>query len=371
MSARRRWAWPLVPVYGAALAAKDAMRAAGLVRERRLAWPVISIGSVSAGGAGKTPVAIALGRLLKSRGWVVDVLSRGYGRSGTGVERVDSEAEDAAHRFGDEPVVIAERTGLPVWVGASRFAAGRAAERRAEVDANKSAAQWDADGESDDAEKLPLCAHILDDGLQHRSLTRQFELVLVTAEDLQDTLLPAGNLREPLTALRRADAFAVREEEIENVAERLRTLAGRDVPVWTLRRTLRFPAPLGVFGAGLRPLAFCALARPENFASMLAGAGCGVVDTVVFPDHHRYTDEDMAFLLRIAQQLQATGLVTTEKDAVKLSPGMRSRLETEIGPLVVVRLDVSFVFEAPVVRALEKRLRAVAAGDEPVEARVR
>ena len=116
MSARRPWAWPLVPVYRAALAVKDALRG----QAKRLQWPVVSVGSLSAGGAGKTPVVIALALLLKERGWTVDVLSRGYGRAGSGVEMVaatvekqilrsaqdDNSSSDAA-QFGDEPVVMA------------------------------------------------------------------------------------------------------------------------------------------------------------------------------------------------------------------------------------------------------------------------
>ncbi len=371
MSVRRPWAWPLVPLYGAALAAKDAMRAAGVLKQRRLRWPVISIGSVSAGGAGKTPVAIAVAKLLRERGWSVDVLSRGYRRAGSGVERADATAEDAAHRFGDEPMVIAERVGVPVWVGANRYAAGRAAEGRTSCDARASGPGSAESPEEGEEDPTPVCAHILDDGLQHRELARQFDLVLATEADLDDTLLPAGNLREPLSALRRADALAVREDELEVVSKRLRTICGPDVPIWTVRRTLRFPAPLGIFGAGLRPLAFCALARPENFAAMLAKAGCGVVDTVIFPDHHRYESRDVQLLIRVAKQMQATGLVTTEKDAVKLSPAMRTQLEAEVGSVVVVQLDVTFVYESPVVRALEKRLRTVRAEDGELEERVR
>ncbi len=138
MTARRSWAQPLVPLYRGALWCKDRLRSAGWVRTRRLQWPVVSVGSLSAGGAGKTPVVIALAGLLQEAGWTVSVLSRGYGRSGRGVERVSPGAQDAARRFGDEPVLIAERTGLPVWVGADRYAAreasrgggGRATARR-------------------------------------------------------------------------------------------------------------------------------------------------------------------------------------------------------------------------------------------------
>ena len=361
----------MVPAYGAALAAKDAMRAAGLWKERRLRWPVISIGSVSAGGAGKTPVAISIAKLLGERGWTVDVLSRGYGRAGGGVNRVDPRAEDAAHRFGDEPVVIAERAGVPVWVAGSRYAAGRAAESRTSCEVSDAEGRPVESPEDDDEPTTPVCAHILDDGLQHRELARQFDLVLATEADLRDALLPAGNLREPLSALRRADALAVREEELEEVSPQLRTICGPDVPIWTIRRALRFPAPLGIFGAGLRPLAFCALARPENFAAMLAKAGCGVVDTVILPDHHRYGPGEMTVLIRVAKGMQATGLVTTEKDAVKLSPAMRAQLEAEVGPVMVVALEVNFVYESPVVRALEKRLRTAHAENGRLAERVR
>ncbi len=393
MNAHRPWARPLVPVYGAALAAKELLRAAGLVRERRLRWPVISVGSVSAGGAGKTPLTIALANLLSGRGWRVDVLSRGYRRAGRGVERVDLGIPDPAQRFGDEPTLIAQRTAVPVWVGADRFRAGSAAEQaetspastgreegsqkaesRGKTVADRrlsrerrevSGAEFSADSAADNGE-VPLTqetprAHLLDDGLQHRALARDFELVVVTAEDLVDGLLPAGNLREPLTALRRAQAVAVREDELPVVERRLRGLLQKDVPLWTVRRTLRFPAPLGVFGAGLRPLAFCALARPESFAVMLAKAGCGVVDTVMFPDHHRYDGRDTAELIRLAKEMHATGFVTTEKDAVKLSPALCQALEEAVGPLMVVALDAAFVYESPVMRLLESRLRAVAA----------
>ena len=365
MTARRRWAWPLVPAYSAALAAEDALRALGFPAVHRLAWPVISVGSVSVGGAGKTPVVIALARLLAQRGWTVDVLSRGFGRSGDAVERVDPQQTDAAQRFGDEPVLIAERTGVPVWVGAKRYLAGMAAER---VFADQSPAQQ-TPSEPEANGNLPSRVHLLDDGFQHRSLHRQFDLVLITEGDLRDTLLPAGNLREPLAALRRADAFAVREEELEAVSGQLRRLGRPEVPVWTLRRALRFPVPLGVFGAGLRPLAFCGIARPESFAAMLTTAGCGLVDTVIFPDHHRYEETDFTLLTRTAKEMHATGFITTEKDAVKIAPAVRARLEAEIGPVMVVRLDVQFVYESPVVRTLESRLRAVDDSGSQIEAR--
>ena len=169
---------------------------------QRLAWPVVSVGSISAGGAGKTPVVIALAEMFAARGWSVDVLSRGYGRVGRGVERVVLSEGDDASRFGDEPVLIARRTAVPVWVGAQRFDAGVAAERDAGMGENGSRGArrpaLNALGEARVEDGAPGSAaahrsvHLLDDGFQHRQLARDFDVVLVTAEDLQDALLPAG-----------------------------------------------------------------------------------------------------------------------------------------------------------------------------------
>jgi tetraacyldisaccharide 4'-kinase len=333
---RRPWAWPLVPVYAAVLKFKEHLRNAGILSTKQLQWPVVSVGSLSAGGAGKTPVVIALAAMLKQRGWSVDILSRGYRREGLGVERVDPTHEAAARRFGDEPLLIAQRTHLPVWVGSDRFAAGSQAE-------------------SGEAALISQGLHLLDDGFQHRRLARIVDILLVTAEDLDDHLLPAGNLREPIVALARADLVVMREEEADAIHDRIQPLLRRGALLWTVRRKLHFAAPLFVFGAGLRPVAFCAIARPENFAAMLQEAGCGIADTIVFPDHHTYAPADIERIVEVALGLKATGLVTTEKDAVKLSAAMRSRLET-VGPLMIAELDVEFIFPERVMRELEARL---------------
>jgi tetraacyldisaccharide 4'-kinase len=340
MTARRPWAKPLVRLYAAALHAKNSLRRAGLLRTRRLQWPVVSVGSLSAGGAGKTPVVIALAQLLGTNGWHVDVLSRGYRRSGHGVEQVQPDIPDAAQRFGDEPVLIAKRTGSPVWVG-SRYAAGDRAETSF----------------AHDSAATSRTLHLLDDGFQHRRLARAVDIVLLTAEDLDDFLLPAGNLRDPLSELQRADVVVVREDEFDDVRKRVWALMHEGAQLWTVRRKLHFPAPLFVFGAGLRPVAFCAIARPEGFAAMLSSAGCGIVETVAFDDHHRYTGANIEHILAVAASMNGSGFVTTEKDAVKLTAAMRERLAT-VGPLMVVELDAEFVDTQAVVRSLTMKLRA-------------
>jgi tetraacyldisaccharide 4'-kinase len=346
MSARRPWARPLVPLYAAAIRFKDALRRAGGLRARALRWPVVSVGSLSAGGAGKTPVVIALAKLLHEAGWTVDVLSRGYGREGRGVELVRPGVDRSAERFGDEPVLIAQQTEVPVWVGADRFAAGERAEAAAGSE--------------------PRGVHLLDDGFQHRGLARAIDIVLVTAEDLGDSLLPAGNLREETSALLRADVVVVRENEVgsevgdEAVSKHVWKLLREGGQMWTVRRSLRFPAPLRVFGAGLRPVAFCAIARPAGFAAMLQDAGCGVVETVAFSDHHRYVKADIERVVEVAKSVNGSGFVTTEKDAVKLTEAMRELLE-QYGPLMVVTLEAEFADPQAVLRALEAKLVATEA----------
>ena len=335
MSARRSWAWPFVPLYAAALWAKDALRRA----PKKLASPVVSVGSLSAGGAGKTPVVIALASLLKENGWGVDVLSRGYGRASDTVERVSGT--DAA-RFGDEPVLMASR-GVAVWVGADRFAAGVAAEKQVPFEDDKQ--------EKQKQNRI----HLLDDGFQHRQLARQFDVVLLTAEDLDDALLPAGNRREPFRALQRADAIVVRDRERERVLPFVRQWRRGDAVIWVIARRLKFESPLAMLGAGLRPMAFCAIARPDDFAAMVQAAGCGLVDTMVFRDHHPYTMSDMNDIVATARRLNVSGFVTTEKDAVKLSPEMLAKLN-EVGPVVVASLTVEFLHESAVLGAISDKL---------------
>jgi tetraacyldisaccharide 4'-kinase len=300
-------------LYAAALGVKRRFFARSA---QRLAHPVISVGSLSAGGAGKTPVVAALAELLAREGYAVDVLSRGYGRASKAVERVDPAG--SAQLFGDEPLLLARRTGVPVYVGAERYAAGLLAEADAATGSRQ--------------------IHLLDDGFQHRRLARELDIVLLTLEDVADCLLPAGNLREPLTRLRRADVVAVREEEEAELRDVLRNPAGAEKAIWVLRRRLEI-----VGDAPRRPLAFCGIARAESFFSMLRTVRIEPQGTVAFGDHHVYRERDIERLLEGARRVGADGFITTEKDEVKIAGMMRSRLEA--AGLAVARLTVEFVEE--------------------------
>ncbi len=323
MSTRRPLLLPLVPVYGGVLAIKKQLFRLGWLKQRRLTHPVISVGSVSAGGAGKTPMVLMLARVLRQRGYAVRILTRGYGRTSDLIERVEPYDDAAFH--GDEPVLLAQRSGVSVFAGANRYRAGLLAEQDEELEKS--------------------VVHILDDGFQHRQLARDIDIVLLTQEDVEDKLLPAGNLREPLSALREADVIVLREEEAETLRGFVQSLGAKKSPaIWTIRRRLSLGGA-GEVSLPTLPLAFCGIARPDNFISMLNAEGCMPVEHVYFPDHHRYEDRDIAHLLEIARHKGANGFVTTEKDAVKLTASMRERLEA-VGPVTVARLGVDLVNES-------------------------
>ena len=328
MSPRRPLLLPLIPFYAVGLRLERWLQARHRERRRSLQNAVLSIGSISSGGAGKTPVVLALAQLLQQREYAVRILTRGYKRSSRLVERVDPAGDP--ERFGDEPLLLAQRSSLPVFVGANRYEAGLLAQNDPETG---------------------MIVHLLDDGFQHSQLTRDLDLVLLTSKDVNDVLLPAGDLREPLAALRRADVIILREDEADTLENFLAALTRESgaPPIWHIRRSLHFPSPAAL--TPKRLLAFCGIARPESFYSMLTQASLLPAATISFSDHHRYTARDIDRLLDRARSSGADGLATTEKDAVKLTPAMRARLEL-IGPLLLPRLEVTFVDEQAVLEQL-------------------
>lgn len=323
-----RWLTPLTPLYALGLALKNRRYDRNPNLAQRLDWPVVSVGNLSAGGAGKTPVVMRLAEMLREEQIVVDVLSRGYGRSSTSIEPVDPKGE--ATRFGDEPLLIAARAGVPVYVGASRYQAGQLAEQQA-------AEQGVATG-----------VHLLDDGFQHRALARSLDVVVLHASDFTESLLPAGRLREPLSALRRASVLVLREQD-KNFMTRLDAL-GLAQPRWLIRRELALPEPCM---AGEPVLAFCGIARPQEFFTSLKASGARVVAELAFADHHRWTEADLEQLLRLKAQKQAQALLTTEKDWIRLTTAQRAKVQS-VAPLLTAGLKVCFLEEKPVREQLRK-----------------
>jgi tetraacyldisaccharide 4'-kinase len=293
---------------------------------QRLRWPVVSIGSLSVGGAGKTPLVICLARLLERDGFRPDVLSRGYGRSNKGVRRVDSAGD--AERFGDEPLLIARAAGVPVYVGARRYEAGLLAE----------------------AEIAGEGVHLLDDGFQHRQLARNVDIVVVHRSDLRERLLPAGRLREPLSSLERAGVIVLRQEDAE-LESTLRAYVGKECRFWRMQRSLSLWSP------AKHALAFCAIARPAEFFAALAATGVEVVERMSFRDHHRYTAADIDRLAELGRRHGCDAFVTTAKDEVKLDAAMRLRLNA-VAPLRIASLEVAMKDEEAVCSELAALLQA-------------
>jgi tetraacyldisaccharide 4'-kinase len=293
---------PLGAIYGAAVSARNSLYDRGILKTRRLTGPVISVGNISAGGSGKTPFVILLGGLLQQRGIHFDVLSRGYGRKTQGVLAVDPKGSPCD--FGDEPLLIAKRLSCPVIVGENRYRAGLFAES-----------------------KFGTQLHILDDGFQHRSLARDFDIVLLTPEDVRDQLLPTGRLREPCSSLHRADAVVL---SAESTYSELKLNPQR---TWHLRRSV------SVSEAPPRPVAFCGIARPEKFIEQLRAAGIQPVARKFYRDHYSYTEKDVRELAALREQKRAGGFITTEKDAINLGPLLPSLAPVAVACVVMELLD--------------------------------
>jgi len=302
----------LSAIYAGGVGVKNRLYDSGALKSRTLRGPVVSVGNLSVGGSGKTPFVILLCELLKQRGIQFDVLSRGYGRKTRGVLEVDPSG--SPDQFGDEPLLIARRLGCPVIVGESRFEAGACAE-----------------------EKFGPQLNILDDGFQHRSLARDFEIVLLTPDDLGDQPLPAGRLREPLSSLSRADAIVIPTEM--NFA----ALPGK--PVWQVKRSLE------VSDAPARLVAFCGIARPQRFLDDLNNINIQPVATKLYRDHHAYTSSDVDELIAIRNQNAATGFITTEKDQINLGA-----LIEKLGDVTIARVRMELLDAAD---ALDTMLRVI------------
>lgn len=288
--------WPLSVVYGSVIGLRRLAYRSGWLRSESVGRPVVVVGNRIAGGAGKTPTVIALVRHLQSRGWQPGVISRGHGRSAREVQHVDADATALA--VGDEPLLLRLRTGVPVVVGRDRIAAAR---------------------------RL-LAAHpevdvlLADDGLQHLRLAREVEVLVFDVRGAGNGwLLPAGPLREPVDA-----PAAGRCVVLYNAAAPSTRLPG-----FTARRALAGVVELSAWWRGeppgaaawsslqQRPVVACAgIAQPQRFFDQLRAHGLTIRE-LALADHEPYTD--------LPWPAEATDVVVTEKDAVKLLPQRMAR----------------------------------------------
>jgi len=297
----------LSAAYGQVARARRAWYARAPHRRRRLTQPVVSVGNLSVGGSGKTPAVAALARLVLAAGGRPVIVSRGYARrepvDGVLVVSDGRNVFESVERSGDEPQLLARTLpGVPVLVCPDRHLAGVLAERR-----------------------FGATVILLDDGFQHLELDRDIDLLMVRPEDLRDELLPLGRLREPLRAAAAASAIIVPGsfEETAQVAAAIGTIPvftlGQEFDTPRLVRPFGDPVSDGAFGTSRRLVAVAGIARPERFFATLEALGWQIAQKVVFRDHHWFTRKDIETILEAVQHLGAGGVITTEKDAVRLT----------------------------------------------------
>ena len=315
--------WPLGLLYGLAVRLRGLLYRLGVLKVRRLGAPVVSVGNLMAGGGGKTPLVEFLARQAAELGLRPAVLSRGYGRVGRsalirlrGAER--SGADPLA--VGDEPYWLAARNPeLPIYIARRRYRAGRLAEATEPPD-----------------------LFLLDDGYQHLALARELNLLLIDAQRGlgNGRVLPCGYLREPRSALRRADAVIVTKSGLggpDRATAELKGLLRPEVPVFRFgyrpcrlsRLDRGAELPLDALN-GLTVSLLCAIAHPAGFAAAVEGLGATADQIVARPDHDPYSDRALAEVARHLGRPGADGggsgpqdrgrphWITTGKDAVKL-----------------------------------------------------
>lgn len=316
--------WPLSVVYGAYVRLRAWLYDRGWLKQGRLRGKVISVGNLTVGGTGKTPMVLWLAEKFLAQGKRVAILSRGYrGSNGT-----SDEIELMKRRL---------KGRVDFGVGKDRFAEGTRIEA-----------------------KQPVDVFLLDDGFQHRRLARDVDIVMLDgSRPLEDAwLLPAGALREPLTACDRADILVVTRK-----SERPDFLTGdvEKCPVFYARTKLlgfrrmdeaNDVSCLGEIGPG--PFfAFCGIGNPEALFEDLSHWEVPLAGKRSFRDHHRYSGEDLARLKGEAQRAGAIGFVTTEKDAFNISDAAAAVL-----PIFFCAIDLELSGESEFVATLEKKLNA-------------
>lgn len=304
-------------VYGPAMELRSKLYQNGWLKTHRLPCPVISIGNITLGGTGKTPMTIYLANLLQSMGYNPAIICRGYGGK---CEHAGGVVTDGVSVFlgpedaGDEPYLMASGlSGIPVVVGKDRCASGMKVWRS-------------------------FCPDVIicDDAFQHLRLYRDLNLVLLDDDNPvgNGKIFPRGPLRESLHQLERADAFVTTRTETDKFEQNVfrKKIKITDKPVFRCCHVADAVSFLGTGGLWEKCdpdeirdkacTAFSGIARNEDFLRTLTGFGCRVKNFIFFPDHHDFSEKDLETVLRTAQKGRVEFIVTTEKDRVRLPKKM-------------------------------------------------
>jgi tetraacyldisaccharide 4'-kinase len=331
-------------LYGFACRARASAYRVGIFRSDRLPCRVISVGNLTVGGTGKTPVVIHLAGLLLHDGRRVGVVSRGYGRRGRESEILVSDGQRlfaTPEEAGEEPYLIARRLpGVPVMVASRRADAGKVLRERYGID-----------------------TLLLDDGFQHLSLRRDLNLLLIDATDPfgNGFVLPRGTLREPFSALSRADAVLLTriEQNGGGISERLEGLLreiGRGYSLPVLRSSF---CPTEVIllpegearGIGLirgkKWFLLSGIGNPRSFRRSVEQSGGAVTGEMILRDHCRYSGRLLRKIRERAAATRPYGILTTEKDGVKIAPLLRQGIgSSQKLPILALRIELGKVEEA-------------------------
>ena len=301
---------PLAGLYGTGARLRRTAYQHGWLKSRRLSHPVISVGNLTVGGSGKTPLVAEVAEVLLRDGRKPAILTRGYRRE-RGADLIALEPQPRrnpdARTVGDEPALLARTLPqVPIVICSDRFRAGQLAEARFGVD-----------------------VHILDDGFQHLALARDVDLVAIdiTQNVLNGAVLPAGRLREPLSALAQADVVVLTRAEIQDPAATEKQVRDINASAPIFHCAMGFRGMAGKDGGQAaqpqdwrgRPVcAFCAIGNPSAFFADLRRWGFNPVAEIAFRDHHVYSQEDVQRLNRAAKEKVAAAFLTTEKDLMNL-----------------------------------------------------
>lgn len=339
--------FPLGCLYGLAMTVRSGLYERNIFKRANLPCRVISLGNLTLGGSGKTPATIWLSRYIRDRGKRVCVVSRGYKAQNNQTVVIVSDGKKILSdpvSAGDEPFMMAQALdGIPVLTGRKRFEAGTRA-----------------------VEAFHPEFIVLDDGYQHLALNRDLNIVLLrTAGPFGNGyVFPAGILREPVSALKRADAFVFTyaQEESASIMEGQIEFLRRLFPDKPVFMSHCRPASFFYCGdqsqrgltelKGRKALAFCGIANPESFRGILAGLGQELVDFRAYRDHHTYHERDILDLKERALSRGAEIMITTEKDAVKINAYARQKV-----PIAVLKTE--FTFETAFEEFISKHLEGL------------
>lgn len=330
---------PLSWLYAASVQLRNILYTYGIFKARKLPCRVISVGNIVVGGTGKTPAIIAIAKHLQREGMRVAILLRGYKRHVREKVTIVSDGEKVCAspvESGDEAYMLAKHLrSVPIIVGKRRYSAGQVALERFQVD-----------------------VLLLDDGFQHRQLARDVDILTIPTTHPfgnPEQLLPAGTLREPLTALRRTDLILLTHADIPNISAHIKKLVkplAPNTPVLTSTHQPTHLYPLAVSRQqeslvagendsnrhnalltvdsrllianmkelkGKRVLAVCGIGNPDAFVASLTRCSVASVELLAFPDHHVYTETDKQQIETAFQETAADLIVTTQKDEQKLA----------------------------------------------------